>query len=325
MDRLDVLINRLRRYTHTHRYSDAVSLSSQRGIQTQTFIDLANEAQNVVRGIAHRSGGDLYTTQTTIDLVASQEAYTLPADAFLGVNVVSVEYLVDTTTKYRKIPYKSIHLRNTSVTGVPQSYVHRSNQILVNPIPIASKTNGLRVTYEYKFPDLDIRRGAITAVDDGDAPTSITIATSTSADVAFSGDLKAEYLTVVDKYGTRIMTKIPLSSYDTSTGVLTLDSFTPDSGSGTITTDHYVVAGYNATSHSVLPDFCEAYITEFMKHGVLSILKDPELVASERKLGALEVQLMESFCLYNADIQNIEILDPDRYLPGLDGGYFYGI
>ena len=324
MDRLDVLINRIRRYTHTHKYSDSATLTSQRGVQTQTFVDLANEAQHVLRGMIHRAGGDLYTTETLIDLVANQEDYTLPADAFLGVNVVSVEYLYGSSGKYRKLEQTSVHRRDTAFSGTPQRYVHRNNQILINPKPSSAKTDGLRVTYEYKLPELDIRRGAISAVDDGDNPTSITIATSTAADIAFSGDLQAEYLSVVDKNGNQIMTRIPMTSYDTGTGVLTLDSFTPLSTSSTITTSHYVVAGFDASSHSEYPDFCEAFITEYIKHGVLSLLKDPELVASERKLAGLAQHVEEAFSLYNADLQQIELYDQDRNLDsGISGDFFY--
>src|SRR3990167_2670046 len=150
MERLDILIERVRRYTAAQSYTDAGLLSGQIGVQTQTLVDLFNEAQHALHGVIYANAPNLFVKTDTQNVVANQEAYTLPTDAFLGVNVVSVEYKYGSGSgDYLKLPKRDLHSRYTLSTSTPTGYIQHNKQILLNPLPSQAVTNGLRITYEY--------------------------------------------------------------------------------------------------------------------------------------------------------------------------------
>lgn len=312
---IDTMVSRLRRLTHTQSYSDSATSTAQRGIQTQTMVDLINEALEVVHGIMFDNDTQAYVKTTTANISADTESVTIPTDAFLGLNVLSVEYKYGSESgDYRKLKKKTIHQRDTSSTGEPQEYSQRENTILLSPVPTSAVTDGLRITYEYQLPEVDVRRGKVSAVDDGSNPTSITITDKSLGDIALAvSDLSGTYITVVDKDGTQQMKSIPVSSYNSSTGVITLGSFTPDSGEAVAVND-YVVVGSSASSHSPYPRAVTPYIQEYVKRAVYELIGHPMAGTSERKLFQLQQRLESMFAGWETDIQYIAEIDQDRII-----------
>ena len=300
----DKLADRIRRLTHSQSYTDSATSTAQRGLQTQTIVDLLNEAHEVIHGILFDNGSHTYVKQSLLDVTADTEAVTLSTDSFLGVNVLNVEYKYGSgSDDYVRLDQSSIHERDTRSSGDPLTYIQRNNQILLNPIPSTSVTDGLRVTYEYQLPEVDVRRGKVSAVDDGNDPTSITITDNALGTIALSdSDLVGTYITVVDKDGVQQMTDIPVTSYNSGTGVITLGSFT-SAASEVVAVNDYVVIGANASTHSPFPRACEPFIVEYVKRNIYDINADPMLAASERKLIALQFRMESMFAGFNSDIR----------------------
>jgi len=315
MARIDKLNERIRRLTHTNSYTDSATPTAQRGLQTQTLVDLMNEAHETLHAMFFDNGSDVYIKQDTLATTTGVEAVSLPSDSFLGLNVLSVEYKYGSeSTQYRKLKQISMHERNTRCTGDPLTYITRENQILLGPIPGQTKSDGLRVTYEYQLPEIDVRRGKVSVVDSGTAPTSITITDKSLGDIALAdSDLTGTYISVVDKDGTQQMKSIPVTSYNSSSGVITLGSFTPTAGEEVEVGD-YVVIGANASTHSPFPRACEPYLVEYVKRNVLELNGDPLLNASERKLLQLQVRMESVFATWNTDIKYIPEIDSDRII-----------
>lgn len=312
MERLDILIDRVRRYTATQSYTDAASLSSQVGIQTQTLVDLFNEGQHILHGIIYADAPEMFVKTASQDIVADQESYTLPTDAFLGTNIISVEYKYSSSdNRYYKLEKASLHERH-HVSGNPNRYLQHKNAILLNPVPSTSVTDGLRITYEYRIPELDVRRGKISSVDSATNPTSITITDNAKADLMLGADAAAEYITVVDKDGNIRMDEIAVSAYDSSTGVITCS--VSAGASESIAADDYVVIGKRATTHSEMPDFCEAFLTKYVEHGILELLGHPGASNAGIRLAQLQAQISDVFADFNADITRIPELDSDRII-----------
>jgi hypothetical protein len=312
MERLDLLIERIRRYTATQSYTDAAALASQIGVQTQTMVDLFNEAQHAAHGIIFASAPDIFIKTETQDITADTESYNMPSDAFLGANIISVEYKYgDGTNDYIKLDKKDSHMRGPG-SGTPNSYIQHHDTILLSPIPATAVTDGLRITYEYRLPELDVRRGKVSAVDDGSNPTSITITDNTSADYMLGANAPAEYITVVDKDGNIQMDEIAVSAYNSSTGVITCS--VSAAASEAVAVDDYVVIGKRATTHSVLPSFCEAFLVKYVEHSVLELLGHPGANNAAAKLGQLQFQLADVFSNYNTDIMLILEHDTDRII-----------
>lgn len=314
MERLDILVERIRKYTMTQSFTDAAALGSQIGLQTQTIVDLFNEAQHAAHGVIYSSAPELFVKTTTIDLVADTEAYDLPSDAFLGVNIISVEFKYGSGSgDYRKLKKRSLHERDSSRSGNPNSYIQRKNQILVNSIPSAALSAGLRVTYEYRLPELDVRRGKVSAVDDVNDPTSITITDKTQGDIALGAAAIPDYITVVDTEGNVQMDAIPVTSYSSTTGVITLNTFMSDA-SEVVAVNDYVVVGKRATTHSDLPEFCEKYLVNYVTYRIFDMQGHPSVQTAMLELQREENRLMEVFSEFNADITYISEIDPSRII-----------
>ena len=287
-------------------------------MQTEEFVDLFNEAQRVLHGIVYANAPSVYVTTGTIDLVADQEAYTLPTDSFLDVNVISVEYKYgDGDNDYRKLRKRSIHERSSSQTGTPQYYIMNENQIWINPRPSEAKTSGIRVTYERQLRSLDVRRGKISSFGGtSTAPTSIVLdsTTTTHADVGFAGDVIGDFITVVDKDGAVQMKDIPITAWDSSTKTLTIGSFTAAAGEAIAAAD-WVVIGTNASTHSEFPDFCEMFLTEYVRHAILETRgSEREAEIARTRLTQLGEQIADVYADANADITYIPEIDPLRPL-----------
>lgn len=315
MARADKLAERIRRLTHTQSYTDSATSTAQRGLQTQTIVDLMNEAHEVIHGILFDNGTSTYIKQSLLDISANTESVTISTDAFMGVNVLNVEYKYGSgADDYYKLKKMTEHERDTRSPGDAISYIQRENTILLHPIPSQAITSGLRVTYEYQLPTVDVRRGKISAVDDGNDPTSITIAANGLATAALSdSDLVGTYITVVDKDGNQQMKNIPITAYDTGTGVITLGSFTSES-SEVVSVNDYVVIGANSSTHSPFPRACEPFIVEYVKRNVYELNADPMLNASDRKLISLQFRMESMFAEWSSDIKNIAEIDQERVI-----------
>ena len=85
MARLDKQAERIRRFTHTQSFTDSATGTAQRGLQTQTIVDLMNEAHEVLHGIFYDNGSQAYITQSLLDITANTEAVTISTDAYMGI------------------------------------------------------------------------------------------------------------------------------------------------------------------------------------------------------------------------------------------------
>lgn len=318
MERIDLLIQRIRRYTGTQSFTDSATGTAQTGVQTQMIVDLLNDAQHSLHGTLFSMAPSLFITTDTQNIVADQEAYSLPSDAFLGRNLISVDYKNGTGSDYYKLTKKDSHLRASDESGDPYQYVQHNKSILLNPVPDRAVANGLRITYEYALPELDVRRGKVSVVDDGSNPTSITITNTTHMDIAFGSSDDPEYITVVDKDGVIQMDQIAVSAYDSGTGVITC-AVSADA-TELVSVNDYVVIGKRASTHSELPGFCELFLTKFVEHAIMEITGHPGTSAAAQQLQYLTMQMGDVFLDYNTDITEIPIHDPSRII-GYDSGY----
>lgn len=316
--RTDLLVDRVRRLTHEQSYTDSATLSSQRGVQTQTIVEYLNEGQRALHGAIYGTAREVFVKEGTIDVVSGTEAYDLPSDAFLGGGLVSVHYKYGSGSgEYRRLPQRVLSQRDTRSNGTPAYYIQKYDAILLNPIPQESTTNGLRLIYDYKLPDVDVRRGKVSAVDDGANPTSITVTNKDLLDVALTATNAPEYITVVDANGVQQMKAIPVSSYNSSTGVITLGSFTPGATEAVAVND-YVVIGADATTHSQYADFCENFIVAYAVYHILDWRGHPGAPAAAQRLLAASDMIIDTFSDYNADNLEIPEIDARRRLD-LDG------
>lgn len=313
--RLERLIQDVRDQTHTQDFS------STEGITNDNMVRYFNYASKVLRGLIYGAGFDQWISTENVDIVAAQESYSIPTRSYVGTNVLNVEYKYGNDTgEYRKLHRATLHNRDTTYQGTPLEYIQHGSNILINPIPGSSITNGLRITYEPRIRDVDIRRGQIQSTS-GSPITSITLDLTPSLDkdsgltTAATDELDdADYICIVDRDGNILMDDIPIDDYDSSTGVITITSgFTPDAGE-TSPVGAYVVVGDYASSHPDFPDFCEPYLINYVKYMVLRHNGHPDVYLAQQELLSQQELIIDVFSQANDDIQNIGIIDQDHNL-----------
>lgn len=319
MRRTDLLVKEVLRMTENE---DAQEEDS--GLTKSEVVQYINEAQDRLQSRISRSHPKIFVTENFIDIVADQEAYDLPNDIYMGTRIIMIENKVGSqNTDYRKISSESIFSRNTASSTFsgrfPQFYyMRRGSQVLINPIPASAETNGLRITYEKKLPDLDIRRGLVdSAVLSGISPTSITISVSPSLskDSILNIDGEAvlneiDFITVVDRDGVIQMQAIPIDKFDATSGVITMTSgFTAQTGE-TVVAGNYIVGGKVSTSHSELQDMCERYLityatSEILKRDTAVELHQLQLI----KLREMERDIVDAYRQPDNDLLTLPVHD----------------
>jgi hypothetical protein len=289
--------------------TDATTGETTSGISTNLILEYMNQAQDHLQAAILATFPQEFTAEKTISMVGNQEEYTVPDRVFVNNKIVTVEYRSGPSlSDYNPLEPANFRDRDTS-PGSPAFYIRRSGKILVNPIP-QSTQGDIRVTFYRELDDLDIRRGTISSfTNTGTAITALTLSTTGDDELALAG---ADYLCVNDRYGTVTMYNIPVSSYSSTTGVVTLvgGSFTFVPGE-TISNGYYVTVGKYTTTHSKLTDNAERYIQVFAQKRLLQTDEANSSVEEDAELLKIEQDVMNSFADESGDVEWIPVLDED--------------
>lgn len=303
MRRVEKLIKQARRIADNEEFDN--DPSNPLGIVDDELVEYVNDAQDNMQAAISEVHPKLFIKEKLIDLVAEQETYSLPDDLYLGGRIEHVEALYSTQAgDYYTLPHESLKRRLPDVSSTfPDFYIRKANNLLIQPKPSGARTNGIRLSYQYKLPTLDIRRGLVaSAVDTGTSITSITLnltpTLTRDADLVLIPERTIEdfdFLTVVGSDGTAKMKAIPVDSYDSDTGIITVTSgFTYETGE-TITAGDYIIGGKDATTHSDLPDTCQRYLIAYMAWKMLKRDSMVDLQDQERELAAMLREIVNAF------------------------------
>lgn len=301
MRRLELLIKEVRRATENE------NASTTSGITDEELANYFNDAQTRLQARITAQHPRMFLAQSLISLVASTEVYGLPADIFLGSRIELLEWKFGSgTNDYEGIAHKALHERDTSYTSAgPYFYIRRDDDILINPVPSAALTDGLRLTYQKKLRDVDIRRGKIaSAAKTGNVLDTITLSDPTTLlnkdkELKTASDAvlqSIDYICVVDKDGVSVLDQIPIDDYNKTTRVITVSASFSTTVAAATFVGAYVVGGKVATSHSDLKDVCERYLVSYVTFKVLR--RDSNIQESEfqrDELIALESDIINAY------------------------------
>lgn len=298
-----LLIDQSRRATENEENSDLA------GVGDEEFLQYLNDGQDGLQSMIAQVHADVFLVETILDVTSGVESYDIPTDALLGNRVSLVEYS-DTgqTRDYYPLRQGRLSERISGLSSTPSFYIRRSGKILLQPLPQSSSAK-LRVTYAQKLPRLDLRRATVGAVtlDSGTSTiTSLTLDTAQAIDR--DGILIEDRITIVGSDGTIKMKNIPITDINASSGVVTLGSFTYESGE-MIAVGDYVCRGPRSTTHSSLPDLCERYLIEYMNWNVMNRDSSQDALQSEKKLLAIGQDIIEFYKEPDNDIDFVPILD----------------
>lgn len=299
--------------------------SSGNGISVEEILDHLNAAQFGLYSEIVQSVPDILLADAYVDLVAGQEGYDLPSDLHLGSSIKSIWHKCGSgTADYVKIPSNiEFHRATGSSSDYPAYYIRKGNQILINPIPASASTNGLRISYQQKIRRLDVRRGVIESITKTGSSLD-TIVLDLTPTLGKDGNTlvaaremlnKADKICVVNRAGRSILNNIPIDSYDSATGTLTIGDTDGDIDFTTTKTGadfegNYVVMGDYSTSHGDFPDeTVERYLLAYTTMCLLRRQGNPDEVQ-------FQIQNMQSIkgdilAAYESPDQDLKLLLPD--------------
>lgn len=295
--------------------SDNSDYGTDRGIQQNTFVQWANAAQDKLEAMLVALHCPLLVVSKEIDSVARQEAYAFPDDMYQNTAYDLIEFSQDgNVDNYYPLDQKTRRERVAGAYSNPEIYFVKGRYFLASPIPTTS-SGKFKVDYYKALPKLDLRRGLVSAVTlntSAKTITSLTLDTTTQWSET-DADLIEElgYLCVVNKDGVQQMRRIPVTSISRTTGVVTIPTFAYQTGE-TIAVGDYIVSGFDAVTHSQLPENTERYLIAYMAWKGLK--KDSSKDARETlqdELKDMEATLSETFSESEQDVEGIPILEDD--------------
>jgi hypothetical protein len=315
MRRTDVLVSLIRLMTEN------VSVSTTNDIPDDEFIQYLNDAQDRLQSLISntRETSKLFVTSEIITGVASQEEYSLAGRLFMSKAIEQIEYSSDSTLpNYILLEKLSMFNRDSNTSDWPRGYYRARGKFY--PIPILSTSAGsFRVMYEQSLNDVDKRRAQVVSVV-GLTTTGFTSmilqgATGTGAPDIVSTPVNfttVDYVCVVDKDGNMKAKNIPVSSFNSSSYVLTPSAFTFATGE-TITAGDYVVFNKWTTSHSGLPDDCERYLIHYCAEAIFHRDSSDDFSTQSQLLGRMEEEIIKALKKQTGEIQQIPQLNYDEW------------
>lgn len=265
MRRTDVLILAARAISRNKANADGTY-----GIDDNEFLQYLNDAQDRLQNLicAKKNMARIFSTQQIIDVVANQEAYTIPDRVLLNKEIQMVEFSYDgSLANYAPLEKVNLFNRDTNSTNYPTGYFKRGGAIYLQPTPSVS-SGTIRVTYERALDDLDIPRGVISVIGSGTSVQFATVtldSTANSYETTTPGWSTIQYISFVSAIGARKCYNVLSGGYDTGTNIFT-PSPTPflyTANDSELAVGDVAVFGKYTTTFSQLPDECERYLIHY--------------------------------------------------------------
>ena len=308
---INALIDEVRESTENEEFDDTIGLSE------EEILKFINDAQYRLHARIVQQHPSVFIQEKEYDVVSGQEAYAIDFKAAFKNKISKVEFShTGASDQYLPLNQAVLKTRSQSYKGVPVSYIRRSGEILLLPVPTSS-TGTLRVSYVSKVKRVDKRRASIISITGtGTAPTALEVNYVNGSTVDKKELNKRTRITVVDKYGTIKMDNVLLSSIDVSTGSndasLALDTslWTPETGEELAVGD-YILSGRYATTHSELEEEVERYIQAYANWKVLKRDSSVDSQEAIMELNEIENDIVASYADISDDNYEIPEINED--------------
>lgn len=298
-----------REHTGNQSFTESSTGTILEGISNAQLIQFGNDAIRFIQSRIISVYPGAFVEEEIINCTADDESYVISDNVFLNNKIVSVEISLtgDIRDYYPLVPAGL--LQRDTRSGVPRKYIRRNGVILLNPIP-QSSTYKIRVNYYRSIDSLDIRRGQIDALDESSSSTTTLTIDVTSDSPALSS---AQYVCLVNKFGTILDYNRPVTSYNSSTGALILG---PETTGGnpdvTAVIDDYVVIGRYTTTH--LPDGNEYdrigdYLLAAMQEKIYNVDSSLDAINQKAHVKDILAEVVDAFSEMTEDVMDVPVLD----------------
>jgi hypothetical protein len=309
--RAETLIRRIRKETNNEDYGANAGIS-----QTQ-ICEYMNDGLGFLEEGLSSIHSDQFLTTDSIDLVSGTEEYDLPSNLLKGGGIHLVEYKWNSNDFY-KMKRGTLLNKANGITGQPSTYIPLGSSLLLSPIPSASKTDGLRITFTERLNRLDVRRGTVDTATLNTGTNTITALSLLNTSILGLADNEFDehdYICIVDADGAFKMKNIPITGIDHNSGDITVRSgFTFNSGE-TIAVGDYVVFGKDTSTHQLkLDPSVERFLIAYAAWKVLRQDSNDDSKEQSDELAAMRDSILESYSTPNDDLILVpESGDTDYY------------
>lgn len=293
--------------TQIRRDTNTKDSSFTNGIPDDQIVEYLRDGQDRLQSKIFSKYPTLFEVETTFSPVANQESYTPASDEYAVNSIASLEYSPTGVDRDYYFLKKNILQSRTNVpVNYPSFYIQSGNRLLIQP-KINTAAGLFRLVYTKALPSLDIRRGVVlSTTSDGTYYTSVTLDPAGSPTPDDTNLASVEYISIVDRHGNIKYSGIPITGYNSTTKVLTIETSTCPMASGTISGGYYVTIGAVSTTHSILPSpMGGRYLLAYGAWRVFGADNAIAAGAKEQELTAYENDIMETFAAPNRDIPYI--------------------
>jgi hypothetical protein len=278
LPRTDIIIKKARRKSTNEDVGDEF------GISQNHFIDALAEGVVEIQKAIVDERSEAFVAYKDITLTGA-ESYSVPSDAFVDSLVYDVFFSLNGVT-YDEDPLPRLYRRPQILVGYPDGIFVDGGQMYLSPNPVSGT---LRVRYEQALDAPDIRRGAVLSY----TSTDITLDTATVADPVSLEE--CEFVSVVSPLGVINARGLPVTSYDSSSGILTLLSAQTLLSTESINAGDYICLGGSSTTHLQLPRFCESYLIRYMQNEMYLLDSSEDSNQSDPMLGRMLSRIVSIF------------------------------
>ncbi len=297
-------ITKIRLRTDNDDFSEANGVTYE-GIPQSVIVDFINEAQDFIQTAIVATGSTVFDVRSEQSVVANQETYTIDDNVHLGNKIRNMEYTYSGEERdYRNLPPGSDEDTSAIYSTHPRFYMRRGTSFLLRPIPEQS-TGKVRATYPRQLDEVGLRAGQLTGTP-GDAATEIEL-----DDDSWLNDITlgtASWVCIVDNQGVVQDYAIPVTSYDSTTRIITIPATDIVGAAG-----DYVVVGKYMTSHISYPsNMMERYVKLEAQMRVLDKDSSVDAIREGKQLARLYAALIEGH--EDEHIDEVEFPYLDEYI-----------
>jgi len=301
MRRLEALIAQSRRATENQDLT---------GIGNDEFVQYYNDAQDRLQSKIQQEHPeqDYWANVGYITLNSTTDVYSLVdledengtsfKSQILASSAVSLVERSELSTFSNSESYVALKYISPNERRTGWGYFFRGRDIIIAPKP---QTGKVRITFTKRLTNLDIRRGKVGVISPG---SYLQLAAGTVPQGTDFANI--DYCCVIDGDGTIILGEIPVSSYNQGSRRI----FTSSTLTG-VTTDHYVVYGKYATTHSGLDDIAERYLIEYCNMRIFMRDSSNDIRFQSALVNDLEKEIIGLYAEPGNDAKYIPILETD--------------
>jgi hypothetical protein len=280
-------------------------VSTSIGMPDSSYLLHLNDGLSRIHALIVNAHPKLFTEEVIVDVDSSDIVLDIPVDAFMGNKILDVKYSTDGNT-WGNVPLLDrTQDRDKHPSAALRGYYRESGKIKLIGRPQASSK--IKYVYVKKLPKLGFKAASVGLISLDEANRTITNLTlNTTTDILNNTILdRNTRLTIVDFEGNVKMQNIPYSSYDTSSGVVTVvPGFTFKEGEAPAVGD-LVLGGSYTSDTPLIDDYVEKYLISYATMKMLQRDGSMEVSTQTSVLMAMEKEIVDSYSSVSDDIKFI--------------------